>query len=157
MIKNKKAAIAFEKLVGALIAIAVAVALLIVVWNIRSGTGELTAKIDTFADPACKTAGQLKHSQGISFEDKDGDLRSDFACDICVIGSNDKDADGDGVPDDCDTDSANAKKGFCEDKKQEDCSKSKCCKKDGKCGPGGKGTLNNIGTDKKPLWQCKIA
>ena len=156
---NKKAG----AIVVYMIALAIGVALIAFiffgfVWTICRGAVQLGAQIDILGDPACKTQGQILKGQGKTVQDDDNDLRPDLNCDICIPGDNDKDNDADGVPDDCDADPNDPKIGFCTDSEKKDCSKALCCE-EGKnqCGPEETGEIKNIGTIKKPKYQCVIS
>jgi len=158
--KSKKATgFVWEHVVVALLSISLLAFGFYLYFPLGSAAGQLTAQIDTLSDIACRSSGQLKEEG--SFRDDDRDKLPDLSCDNCVPGDNGKDADADGVPDACDVDKNDPNVGFCKGEDGKDCSKSKCCDlkkgEDTMCGAGGKGIIKNIGSEKRPIYQCNLS
>lgn len=154
MTSQKGIALTFRTIIIALILLAVLGFALYMIAVYLVPKGIAIGKLGPAQDQLCLAKGRMLRERGIEFVDADGDERPDYYCDSCVPGNNDIDADADGVPDACDAGPKDPRVGFCFEAGK-DCTGTKCCKADGPCA-NGKGTFRNIGTAKKPVWQCAL-
>jgi len=116
--KNKKGAIAIEKVIAIVLGLIVLAVLGYFFWKTTASAGEVTASQILMAQSdACLLKAEKAYNSGMIFEDTDNDGYPD-SCDVCFgmgdeDGYNQEDADLDGMPDSCDMEPYNPKKNGC--------------------------------------------